>query len=264
VGVQEPASRARATILPLGTPLEPVGARGRIGLLALATDVNSESDLRRMTPPGVEVFTNRIANANPVTMDNHRAMAGDITRAARGILPGNRLDIMVYGCTTGTVAIGERRLAELIREARPGIPCTNPIAAIRAAFGVFGARRISLLTPYTRPVNADLVDYIEAQGVEVLNVAGFDLDSDDDMTALPPPTILEAGLEVCDPRADLLFVSCTAMRTTLVLGELEGRLGRPVVASNQALLWHALRLIDNRDPVSGFGRLFDHPLPSWP
>lgn len=256
------AAQARAAILPLTAPLEPVGARGRIGLLALATDVNSETDLRRMAPAGVEIFTNRIANANPVTMDNHRAMAGDITRAAQGLLPGNRLDVMVYGCTTGTVAIGERRLAELIQAARSDLPCTHPIAATRAAFSVLGARRISLLTPYTQPVNADLVSHLETHGVEVLNVAGFDLESDDAMTALPPATILAAGVEMCDPRADLLFVSCTAMRTTLVLEELEQRLGRPVIASNQALLWHALRLIGNRDPVRGFGRLFDYPLPS--
>ena len=142
-----PSQPARSAVTPLRLPLEPVGARGRIGLLALATDVNSEQDLRRMAPQGVEIFTNRITNANPVTLDNLRAMAGDVTRAARGILPGNRLDVLAYGCTSGTVAIGVAEVARLIRVARPGLPCTDPISAARAAFASFGARRLSLLTP---------------------------------------------------------------------------------------------------------------------
>jgi maleate isomerase len=248
--------------MPLRQPLEPVGARGRIGLVALATDVNSEQDLRRMAPPDVEIFTNRIANANPVTLANLRAMAGDVTRAAAGILPGNRIDAMVYGCTSGTVAIGEAEITQLIQAARPNVPCTNPISAATAAFTAFNARRISLLTPYTRPVNDAIAEDLCSRGFEVLSVAGFGLESDDDMTAVPAAAILAAGAEVCDPAADLLFVSCTALRTSLVLAELENALDRPVVASNSALLWHALRLIGNADPVRGFGRLFERPLPA--
>ena len=67
--------------------LENIAPGGRIGLLALATDFNSETDLRRMLPDGVDLFTNRVLNANPLTIENLRAMAGDITRAATGILP---------------------------------------------------------------------------------------------------------------------------------------------------------------------------------
>ena len=251
---------ARSISMPLRLPLEQVGARGRIGLVALATDVNSEQDLRRMVPPGVEIFTNRIANANPVNMANLRAMAGDVTRAAQGILPGNRIDVMAYGCTSGTVAIGAVEIARLIRIARPGVPCTNPIDAALAAFATFGARRLSLLTPYTGPVNDAIAGFLRARGLEVLTVAGFDLERDDDMSAVPPAAIAAAALEVCDPGADLLFVSCTALRTSQVVAELEALLGKPVVASNPALLWHALRLIGNADPVQGFGRLFGRPL----
>jgi maleate isomerase len=252
----------RLQVLPLAMPLEPVGARGRIGLVALATDVNSETELRRMAPPGVEIFTNRVANANPVTIDNLRAMAGDITRAAGGILPGNRIDVMVFGCTSGTVAIGSDEITRLIQAARANVRCTNPIGAALAALGALGARRISVLTPYIGPVNQAVAAHLCAQGLEVLNIGGFELDQDDDMTAVPPDAIVAAGLEVCDSAADLLFVSCTALRIAGALDELEHRLARPVVASNQALLWHALRLIGNRDPIRGFGRLFARPLPT--
>jgi len=249
-------------VLPLHLPPEPIGARGRIGLVGLATDLNSESDLRRMAPAGVEIFTNRVANANPVTMANHRAMAGDVTRAAAGILPGLHLDAMIYGFTSVAVAIGENEISRLMHAARPGIPCTNPITAVLAALRALDARRIALLTPYTRRVNDELAAFLTGRGVTITRLAGFDLDSDETMTAVAPAAILEAGLALCDPSADLLFVSCTALRTSVVLAALEEGLGKPVIASNPALLWHALRLIGNIDPVAGFGRLFDQPLPA--
>jgi len=249
-------------VVPLTLPPEPVGIRGRIGLVGLATDLNSESDLRRMAPAGVEIFTNRVRNANPVTMANHRAMAGDVTRAAAGILPGLHLDAMIYGCTSGTVAIGEGEITRLIQAARPGIPCTNPITAVLAALRTLDARRIALLTPYTRAVNDALATFLIGRGIAITRLAGFDLDSDEAMTAVPPAAILDAGLQLCDPGADLLFVSCTALRTSAVVAALEEGLGKPVVASNPALLWHALRLIGNTDPIRGFGRLFDQPLPA--
>jgi maleate isomerase len=169
--------------------------------------------------------------------------------------------VLAYGCTSGTVAIGAAEIARLLQAVRPGLPCTNPIAAATAAFAAFGARRISLLTPYTRAVNDAIADNLQSRGLEVLSVAGFDLDQDDAMTAVPPEAILAAGIEVCDPQADLLFVSCTALRTSLIVDALEQALRRPVVASNPAMLWHALRLIGNADPIAGFGRLFDQPLP---
>jgi len=193
-----------------------------------------------------------------------RAMAGDVTRAARGILPGNRLDALVFGCTSGTVAIGSDEVTRLLRVARPGIPCTNPIDAALAAFAALGARRISVLTPYTVPVNQAIAAHLAAAGVEVLSITGFDLEGDDEMTAVPPAATAAAAAECCHPAADLLFVSCTALRVAEVLDQIEDRLGRPVVASNQALLWHALRLIGNEDAIAGFGRLLTLPLADRP
>ncbi|MEJ2472001.1 MAG: hypothetical protein P8Y96_12940, partial [Desulfuromonadales bacterium] len=81
--------------------LDTIAPLGRVGLLALATDFNSEQDLRRIFPAGIEIFTNRIKYTNPTTTDNLRAMAGDLTRAAEGILPELGVDAMIYGCTAG-------------------------------------------------------------------------------------------------------------------------------------------------------------------
>jgi maleate isomerase len=236
--------------------LDEVAPAGRIGLIALATDFNSEQDLRRMYPDGVEIFTNRVLNANPVTMQNLRNMAGDISRAAGGILPGFSLDAMIYGCTSGTVANGAEKIEQLVQKSCPGVPVTNPVTAALAAFAHFGAKRISILTPYTEEVNLEMASYFEDHGIEVLNIAGLDYESDIEMTGIPPRDIADAAIGVCDDSADLLFISCTAIRSSMVIEQIEKRLGKPVVSSNQALVWHSLKLLNSDAVVTGYGSLF--------
>lgn len=242
--------------------LENIAPGGRIGLVALATDYNSETDLRRLLPAGVDLFTNRVLNANPLTIENLRAMSGDITRAASGLLPGLGVDVMIYGCTSGTAAIGEVELARLIQISQPGVPCTNPIAAASEALRAFDASRISVLTPYTEEVNAAVAGCFKDQRFDILNIDGFGLDDDIDMTGLPLDAISEAALKICDPTADALFISCTALRAARIVEPLEQKLGKPVITSNQALVWHCLQLLKNDSPVTGFGDLFKRSLGS--
>tara|TARA_R110001583_G_scaffold145931_1_gene297976 strand:- start:466 stop:1239 length:774 start_codon:yes stop_codon:yes gene_type:complete len=236
-------------------PLEHLAPAGRIGVIALATDFNIEQDLRRIYPQGVEIFTNRVRNRNPLTIDNLRSMAPGISAAADAILPGTELDAIIYACTSGTVAIGIDRITELVHQTRPGVPVTNPVTAALSAFQRFGAKRISILTPYTQAVNLDVAALFESMGIEVLNIAGFGFEDDTAMTFITPQDIADAAVAVCDPKADLLFISCTALRASLVIGQIEKHLGKPVVSSNQALAWHSLQLVNYPAAVEGFGSL---------
>ncbi len=80
------------------------------------------------------------------------------------------------------------------------------------------------------------------------------MDDDYAMTALAPEALVEAGKQAMAATADALFVSCTALRASLAVEELERALGRPVVTSNQAIAWHALSLT-GRAAASVPGRL---------
>lgn len=243
-------------------PLELLAPAGRIGVIALATDFNIERDLRQIYPIGVEMFTTRVRNFNPLTSNNLRAMAPGISAAADAILPGTRLDAIIYACTSGTVAIGSDRVTELIHQSCPAAAVTNPVTAATAAFNHFGAKRISILTPYTEAVNRDVAEVFSNLGFEVLNIAGFGFEDDTAMSFITPQDIEDAAVAVCDPRADLLFVSCTALRVSGVIGTLEQRLGKPVVSSNQALAWHTLKMVSYANTVPGFGTLLSQQSPT--
>lgn len=236
-------------------PLQQLAPGGRIGVITLATDFNIEQDLRRILPVDVEIFTSRVRNFNPLTIENLRSMAPGISAAADAILPGTDLDVVIYACTSGTVAIGVDRISELVRQSRPGVAVSNPVSAALSAFDALGARRLSILTPYTTPVNAEMAGFFGEQGYEVLNIAGFGFEDDTAMTYIDPDDIVDAAIQSCDPAADLLFVSCTALRAAGVIERIERALDKPVVSSNQALAWHSLQLANYGAPVPGFGRL---------
>lgn len=246
----------RYQVIDTAIEFEDIAPLGRIGVVALATDYNLETDLRRYVPTGVEVFTNRVENANPVTLETLRAMAPDLTRAARGILPGTGVDAVIYGCTSGTAAIGQENVEAAIQVSLPGVPVTNPLHAACAALDHMGARKISLLTPYFREVNDTLVAAFSERGVTVNLVGSFENGNDTAVAEIPTAAIVDAACRIDEPEADALFISCTSFRTAQAIPILEDKLGKPVLSSNQALAWHALKLIGCQEPVEGRGRLF--------
>ena len=256
----ESAEAAVAT-LHVTTPVEldaGPGPKGRIGMVALATDAVSELDVARLLPAGeVALYVNRVENANTVTLESLAAMAHDLGRAAAGILPGAPLDAMIYGCTSGTIAIGEEAVFERLRRARPGLPCTTPITAARAAFEVLGVTSVAVLTPYIDEINQTVRAHLEDHGIRVVAMASFHAATDSETARIPPRAIRDAAIALDRAEAQALFVSCTALRAIDAIAEIEAALAKPVVTSNQALAWHALRLVGERRPVPGFGRLLE-------
>ncbi len=231
-------------------------ARWRIGLIALATDHTTERDFARMSPgPEVAIYVSRVMNYNPTTVENLRRMAPLLSDAAALILPDEPLDVVAYSCTSASVAIGDEAVMAAIQEAKPGVPCVTPPSAAAAAFAHLGVRRISVLTPYLRSVSEPFVDYFAARGLETATLTCLGIEDDRDMACLAPASIAAVAREVCDPAAEGLFISCTAVRAAEAAEEIEQDLGKPVVTSNQAMFWQALRTAGCDSPVSGYGRL---------
>ena len=235
---------------------DPRPARWRIGLIALATDHTTERDFARMCPSeAVAIYVSRVLNQNPTTVENLRRMAPRLSDAASLILPEEPLDVIAYSCTSATVAIGDEAVTAAIQKGKPGVPCVTPPAAAAAAFAHLGVRRISLLTPYIRSVSEPFVDYFAAHGLETLNLTCLGIEDDREMARLTPESIAAVAREACDPAAEGFFVSCTAVRAAEAAEAMEQALGKPVVTSNQAMFWQALRTAGCDLPVPGYGRL---------
>jgi maleate isomerase len=231
-------------------------SKAAIGLITLANDLTIEPELRTFLPrEGVALYANRVSFPDATTVESLRSIERGITATAALINPGERLDVVIFGCTSGTMAIGEGVVAERIKAARPGVATTDPITAGLTGLRELGCRRIALLTPYSDEVNALVAGYIEAKGFEIGACGSFKRESAAEMCRIAPESIRRAGLDLGREAVDGLFVSCTGLRVSPIIDRLESALGKPVVASNQALAWHALRLAGDTDRIEGFGKL---------
>jgi maleate isomerase len=235
-----------------------IAHRARIGMIVLATDHTIEHEFRQIFRiDGVAFYETRILNAPDINPTTLAEMEKGMAAAAAAILPGIHLDVVAYGCTSGTVVIGEERVFERIREARPGVACTTPITGAIAGLKAMGCGRIALLTPYVESVNQMLRRHIEARGIGVPVMGSFNHENDNEVACISQESIKDAVRDLMrEPGVDGVFVSCTSLRVASIVEELEAELGRPVTSSNHAMAWHCLRLAGVAEPIPGFGRLF--------
>jgi maleate isomerase len=240
-----------------------IAPRGRIGLIVLASDYTIEHEWRQIfsAVPGAALYHSRIYNDNQITPETLRAMEPRIRDCAGVFLPGAKMDVIAYGCTSASMAIGEERVFERIREARPGVACTTPITAAFAAFRAFKAKRIGVLTPYRADVNQIVADYIRGRGFEVPVFGSFNEESDAVVASISPASIRAGVQRLADEGGiDAVFVSCTSVRLAEAAADIEAEVGLPVTSSNHAMAWHALRLAGVNDQLPEFGRLFTLPV----
>lgn len=234
-------------------------ARAAIGLIVLANDTVIEPEVRRFLPlPGVEVYSSRIPMAREVSPECLAAMAGELPRAVELLMPEHRLDVVAFGCTSGSMIIGPERIAGIVEKVRPGVKVCNPVSASLAAFVTLGVRRIGLITPYSTEVNKRVESFFVREGLDIAARASFHQDSDVSIARIREEDILRAAIDIGRRNVEAVFLSCTALRCSGIIDAVEATIGKPVVASNQALAWDALRKAGETQTVPGAGRLWMH------
>jgi maleate isomerase len=234
-----------------------IAHRAAIGVIILATDHTIEHEWRRMLRlDGVAYYGARIPNSASITPETLAQMEADIARTAGLIRPGERIDVMAYACTSGAMVIGEDKVFARIREVRPGIPCTTPVAAAISGLMALRAGKIALLTPYRDEINQRMRALFESRGIGVPVMGSFNHENDNEVARISVQSLEAAALELGEhPSVDAVFVACTSLRVADSVDRLERRLGKPVSSSNHALAWHALRLAGCSAPLPGYGRL---------
>ena len=230
----------------------------RIGLITPASNRMVEQEMVRHVPPGVvaHVMRLRMTGEHRGTVD---VLLPRVAEAASHLLDA-RCDVVAFHCTANSTSeglAGEAKLLGAVRNA--GVAhATTTATAVRHAFDALDARRIVLLTPYTQHTTDEEAGFLREAGYEVPLARGFGLKGSDEYCATPAQFWLDRAIEAARPEADAYFLSCANISVFPVIAEIEATLGRPVVTSNQAVIWHALRLFGIGDRRNCPGRLFDN------
>ena len=235
-----------------------VARRAAIGLIVLATDHTIEHEWRKMlTLDGVAFFESRLLNSAEISPTTLAQMEGRIATAVALLRPGERIDVVAFGCTSASMVIGEETVFERIREVRPEAKTTTPITAARIALQTMNTTRIALLTPYVREINESMAAYLRVRGIDVVAMGSFEHANDNEVARIDDASLREAVLTLGRrPDVQAVFVSCTSLRIAEAVAGIEAELGKPVTSSNHAMAWHALRLGGVTDALRGLGALF--------
>ena len=234
--------------------------RAKIGLIVPPTNTVNEAEWSRVMPEGVTFHTVRMPiHLDHATEEGRRALVADIAAKVRELAEA-RVDVVAYACTAGSMVSPRHVLAEEV-QAITGVPLVTTAASIVDALEVCGAKRVSIATPYHDALNAHETAFLEDNGIETLAIAGLGLGANGPVDY---PLIAQTPLDRIDAHirstfvagSEACLVTCTDFPTLPLVRKLEADLGVPVVTSNQATLWAALRRAGIYDAIEDLGALF--------
>ena len=233
--------------------------RAQLGFIVIASDLVMEENIFRLAPEGVGTSIARLNCSNEITVESLAAQLDGMCEAASIIQPGAKPEVVCYACTSGSIVNGEDNV---MSEIKRGAPWTQPatlVTGVINALHALNAKKIVVGTPYLDEINTMEYDYLIDKGFEVLDIQGLNIEDGYAMGLITPEYIKEFALSIDHPDADVIFMSCGGIRTIDVLQEIEDAVGKPVVCSNQAMMWDCLRRAGIADKIEGYGQLFDLP-----
>lgn len=209
----------------------------RVGLIIPSSNRMVEQEMAHHYPPGVVVHVDRLRMTGARKVPLAELMPR-ITEAT-GALVDARCEVVTFHCTANSTdegADGERRILDAMTKAG-GQRVSSTATAIRRALDGLQSKRMVLITPYSQAVTDHEAEFFKAIGIEVLAAVGHGLNGSDAYCSTPPSYWLEHTLNVRHPEADIYFLSCANISAFDVIAELEHKLERPVISSNQAVVW---------------------------
>lgn len=238
--------------------------RARIGVLVPAGNPTVEPEFYRMAPPGVTVHFARLdsgagAPGTPEAMEQRTLGYLDALPAAVRALAAVEPAVVVLAHTAVSYlngADGEAALTARLAELA-GTRATTAAGAVAAGLRQLGVKRLALATPYPESISAAGRKFWEASGFEIVGYRR--LDGVANIYTETEERAFSLGCAADVPAAEAIVISGTGLPTAGIVERLEKDLGKPVVTSQQASLWRALRLAGLADRVPGFGRLLREP-----
>ncbi len=235
----------------------------RIGFLVPPGNPTAEPEMIRLTPPGVTVhFTRMVAHgeagAHAGQDERNRTQLAHLDENVE-LLAMVKPNVIVMAHTASSYTLGQKAEAELVERMRKktGIPFLTAFGSVLKALERLGAKRVALGAPYAYDSMMKSKAYLELHGLEV---PGYGvLENVVNIYDETPERAYDLGKKVDTPDAQAIFLTGVGMPTLDMLGRLERDLGKPVISSSSAMMWHALRTAGVTTPIEGYGRLLSLP-----
>jgi maleate isomerase len=236
-----------------------IGWRARLGFLVPPGNPTVETEMIALAPEGVSLHFHRMtargvggsldgqSERNQMMIDN----IGDSVELLAMVEP----DIIVVAHTATSYHLGCDGEADLLARLKraTGRRVVTAFGSVVSALECLGIRKLALGTPYSAEVTLQGKAHLEAHGLKVVK---FDnLKGVKNIYETTAEDAYRLARSVDAEEAEAVFLSGTGMPTITVLEMLEQDLGKPVISSACAMMWHALRVAGVGQPIPGYGRL---------
>ena len=234
---------------------QPIVPRARLGFIIPSSNRMVEPQIQRFIPDGVVGHFTRIGMTN-----RHRAPLDQLMPRileASELLGDSKCDVTILQCTGTSMSggvDGERKVIEAMAAAT-GRPALSTASSLTAAFRTLGAKRLVFVSETAREGHDKKLAYLRQAGYDIVADKAMGLEDSDAYCTTPPEFWFDAVRAMKTGDCDAYFISCANIHSIDVIAALEAELDRPVVTSNQAALWCALRTAGICDDVAVLGRL---------
>jgi maleate isomerase len=236
-----------------------VAPRGRVGLIIPSINTLSEPQFNRFAPAGLSIHVARARVAGEWRRPLP-AMADEIALSAQ-LLSDCAPDLIVFHCTDTSMAEGpdgEQKILDLVRDAA-GVEALATSRLVLEALRALAVTRLVVISPYR--TNDNVKRYLQATGFDVVHDVALGLTAHEFVT-VTPQRWRDIARKNDRADADGIFLSCTNTTQIEAIAEIEAALGKPVVNSNQAVLWGCVKRLRDKlgtpAPAPTLGRLMAH------
>lgn len=240
----------------------------RIGQIVPSSNLTMEREIPAMMRAREAQFPERFSfhssrmRMKKVTKEELKAMDHDSDRCALELSDG-AVDVMGYACLVAIMSMGkgyhresQARLHQVTVDNGHPAPVVSSAGALVDGLHLMGAKRISIVTPYMRPLTNLVAEYIEAEGVEVSDSIALEIPDNLEVAAQDPTNLLEIYKRVNLKNIDALVLSaCVQMPSLAAIQKVEDECGIPVLSASVATTHQMLKSLCLHAEVKGCGAL---------
>lgn len=237
--------------------------RAKIGVLVPFTNTNLEPDLMLMRCPDTTLHFQRMGGYDVDEIPGSEQMAGlgasDISHDLR-MIAGVRPDVVLYGCTSATLTHGPSFDAQLAEDIKAGAGALSLTAAgsLVAAIQALGVARVGFSSPYLGEINVQAMDFLRQNDIDTVKCADVGRELGNyGQGELTPDEVFDLACRADHHDAQAIVLSCTDMRSVEAVERIEAALDKPVVTSNQAMMFALMQALGLPRHEGVPGRLFE-------
>ena len=229
----------------------------KFGLIVPSSNTVIETEFRKVLPDSFLLHSSRV-RCKVATLSILQKMEKETINEAIKLADAE-VDIIIYGCTAGSLFRGPSHHLEIEKEIEDttGIPTITTAGAVVDALRFLDIHKVCVATPYIDEVNKAETEFLMNNGFNVIELKSLYVPDGVVMSQLNPDEIYNHVKSLRYDLSDGIFISCTNLPTISNLEQLEEELKVPIISSNTSTIWKALKKMGTTLRITGYGKLLE-------